>query len=164
DDVAEHDRHRAPLLAHDLAVSQLDDPLRLTRRERVVGDQDDRELSVRVETAQQLENRLARLRVEIAGRLIGQNEPRLGYQGTREGQPLRPAARQLRAAATGGGGGKPDLRERVRRPPAGFSPANPEELERPRHVLLGREGREQVEALEDEADLPEAEIAAGVVT
>src|SRR5581483_2260119 len=38
-----------------------------------------------------------------------------------------------------------------------------EELERPEDVLLDREGRKEVERLEHDADLPEAEIAALVV-
>src|SRR5262249_1465580 len=38
-----------------------------------------------------------------------------------------------------------------------------EELERPEDVLLDREGREEVERLEHDTDLPEAEIAALVV-
>src|SRR5207249_4445633 len=36
-------------------------------------------------------------------------------------------------------------------------------LERPGDVLLDREGREEVEALEDEANLAQAQVAAGVV-
>src|SRR5207248_5192764 len=53
-DVAEYDRDRAAHLACDPAVVQLDGPLRVTRRARVVGHQDDGQVPLHVEAPQQV--------------------------------------------------------------------------------------------------------------
>ena len=162
-DVAEHDGDRAARLAHDPAVAQLDCPLRVARRERAVRHQDDGQVPLGVELPQQREDRLPRLRVEVAGRLVGQDESRLGHERPRDGDALLLAAGEL-----GGAAARDRRRERhpgegLARAPARLPPADAEELERPGHVLLRREGGEQVEALEDEADLPQADVAAGIV-
>src|SRR5439155_1747817 len=87
----------------------------------------------------------------------------LGHERPRDGDPLLLAAGEL-----GGAAARDRRRERhpgegLARAPTRLPPADAEELERPGHVLLRREGGEQVEALEDEADLPQADVAAGIV-
>src|SRR6185369_14560434 len=145
------------------SVAQLDGALRVARRDRAVRDEDDRQVPGRVQAAQQIEDRLPRLRVEVAGRLVGEDEARLGDERARDRHPLLLPARQLRRTAPGDARREPDVRERLARPPARFPPPDAEELERPGDVLFRRERREEVEALEHESDLAETEVAPGVV-
>src|SRR5262249_25388532 len=73
------------------------------------------------------------------------------------------AARELGRAPSSRRVGYPDTLESMAGPSARLAPADADELERPGDVLLGRERGQEVEALEDEADLAEPEIAARVV-
>jgi hypothetical protein len=95
---------------------------RRSRRARVVRDHHDRLAVARDRLAQQLEDLAARLRVEVAGRLVGEDDRRLRHERARDRDALLLAAREL---------GRPVLR-RSARPTAqqvveealsGFSPA-----------------------------------------
>src|SRR5262249_52908054 len=77
--------------------------------------------------------------------------------------PLLLASRQLGGPPTTNLRVEPDLSHRSGRPPPRIPPAEAQEFERPGDVLLDREGREEVETLKDEPDLPQAQVAAGVV-
>src|SRR5439155_1434644 len=136
---------------------------RMARGERVVGHQDHGQMPLLVEAPQQVEDRLPRLRVEVARRLVGQEEPRLGHEGARDGDALLLAARELGGPAARRRRRERHLGERLLGAPARLPPGDAQELQRPGHVLLRREGGEQVEALEGEADLAQSEGAAGVV-
>ena len=62
----------------------------------VVCDQHQRGPELMIELLDQLHDSLARLPVEIAGRLIGEQNPRLVGEGPRKGDPLLLATRELR--------------------------------------------------------------------
>src|SRR4029450_8281521 len=85
------------------AVADRDRPLDLLRHDRVVGHGNDRRPQLLVDVAKQREHLERRRAVELAGRLVGEDD--LGLVGQRDGDrdALPLAARQpLRA---GGGGG-----------------------------------------------------------
>ena len=89
-------------------------------------------------------------RVEVAGRLVGEDDGRPRGQGAGDGDALLLAAGELRRAVAGAVG-EPDacraaaaIRAPLRRAAR--------EAQRQRDVLGGRERRQQVEGLEDEAD------------
>ena len=62
---------------------------------RVVRDEDDREAVLEVELAEEIENLLARLRVEVAGRLIGDQKRAPVDQRAGDRDALLLAAREL---------------------------------------------------------------------
>src|SRR4029077_3111305 len=93
-------------------------------------------------------------RVEVAGRLVREEDPRPIAERPRECHPLLLTARELRGIVMAALG-EPDPREQLVRH-AGRAVAA--QLEWDLHVLAGRKRRNQLERLEDEADLrtPEA--------
>ena len=113
-------------------------------------DHDHRLAVVLDRLVQQLEDLAAGLRVEVAGRLVGEDDCRAGDERARDRDALLLAAGEL-GGPVGQAVGEPDPLDEI-----------PEELlvrllagerERQRHVLLGGQHREQVEELEDEADV-----------
>ncbi len=64
---------RARQLANDVAVREEQDPVRDRGSTRLVGDHDDRLVHVLDRVPEQLEDLTARLRVEVAGRLVGED-------------------------------------------------------------------------------------------
>jgi hypothetical protein len=128
---------------------------------RVVGDEHDRP-TVRVQRAQDVEDVMAGLRVEVAGRLVGEDDRRVGDDGPGDGDPLLLAAGQL-----------------PRLVPEAVAEAEPLEglagarlalaardalvQQRRRDVLERRGPRQEVVGLEDEADRPAADRGEAVV-
>ena len=86
----------------DLAVAQDDDPPGHGRRLGVVGDHDDRLAELVDRVAQQAEHLLGGVRVQVAGRLVGEHD-RAG--GARARGPRRRAAAGRRRAPPGGASG-----------------------------------------------------------
>ena len=124
-------------LADDLPVAQLDGAVPVGGGERVVRDHDDGQVAARCSSAaQQIEDGLAAARVEVAGRLVGEQQHRIGHQRAGDGDALLLAARQLGGAPVGGAAGDADLLERLAGARARLAPAHAEELERPGDVLL----------------------------
>ena len=137
------------------AVADPDDPAGVGGDRRVVGHQDDRQAVLGVELLEEAEDLLAGLRVEVAGRLVGdqQVEQRLisaraiatrccsppescaGSWSSRSPRPTRSSSACARSRPS-----------RPRR-------ASPRVGQRHHHVLQGREPGQQVEVLEDEPDL-----------
>ena len=116
----------------------------------VVGHHHDRLAELVDGPAQQLEHVATRVRVEIAGRLVGEHDRRPRDERARHRDALRLSAGEL-VGSMGAAVLEPD------RPDQGLAPglvrlvaADPNGEQ---NVLLGIEYREQVVALEDEADL-----------
>ena len=107
-----------------------------------------------VERAEQLDDLRARLRVEVAGRLVAQEQLRRAVQRARDGHALLlPAGERAR--------GRPGLvadadaleRRHRARVVVGVGAAAVAEIGGQLHVLAGAQVVEEVERLEDEADL-----------
>ena len=117
----------------------------------------------RARRVEQLEHRGRRLRVEVAGRLVGQDQRGVVDERPRDGHALLLAARQaVGKARARGRRGRPARAGRARAPrPARRRTAV--QLERQQQVLLDGEQRDQVEELEDEADVAAPEARARVL-
>ncbi len=141
-------------LVHSRAVPDEDDPVGVGGGLRVVGHQDDRLAPLHAgppELAQDL--RPGRV-VQVAGRLVGQQEDRARHQSPGEGDPLLLAGGEL-VGPVALPAGQVDERDGVADPPLDVSTArvHPSDGEREGDVLLdGQEGYE-VEGLEDETRL-----------
>src|SRR5205814_1702352 len=99
-----------------------------------------------------IENALARLQIEVAGRLVGQEEQRIGQQGPRDGHPLLLAAgelirKMLRARR------ESQLAEETVRLLHRTLRLHSSDPPWHGHVLQRRELRQQVMKLKDETDL-----------
>ena len=131
---------------------QLDDPVGHVEHHRIVRGHDRGHGLAPDDRAEQEHDRVARLRVELPGRLVGQEQ--LGMVGERpgDGDPLLLAARQLVRAVThpvaqarpGRAGPRP-LRSRSRG-------IRVDEAERHLDVLGRGQDRHEAEGLEDERD------------
>ena len=143
-------------VADDVAVGEEQHAVGDRRGVRVVGDHHGR-LAERVDrVAQQREDLAAGRRVEVAGRLVGEHHAGPRDERAGDGDALLLAARELgRAVRRGGRRGRPSAIELVEPLRVGLAAG---ELERQRDVLGRREHREQVEELEDEADVVAAQL------
>ena len=93
--------------------------------------------------------------VEVAGRLVGEQDRRLGHQRARDRDALLLAARQLVGMMLGRFS-RPDRGQRRHRPPPALRRRDAAVVrvqQRQLDVLERRRARQQVEALEHEADL-----------
>src|SRR5260221_11551172 len=77
------------------AVEHLDPAAAARRQRRIVGDQQQGGVVPTGEVEQQVDDLAAGLGVEIAGRLVGPQQPRAGPRGPGPRHPLLTAARQL---------------------------------------------------------------------
>ena len=82
-------------LVDDPAVGEEDHAVGVRRRDRVVGDHHDGLAVVVDAAAEQVEHLGARLRVEVAGGLVGEDDPRPADQRPGHGDPLLLAAGEL---------------------------------------------------------------------
>ena len=105
---------------------------------------------------------LGRRRVEVARRLVGQQDRGAVDERARDGHALPLPARELvgpvRHAVA-----QPDRAERLGRPRAALGPRDARVDERQLDVLEAVLARQQVERLEDEPDLPVADVRERVV-
>ena len=115
--------------------------------------------AVHVQLAQQFHHRFAAFRIEVAGRLVREQNDRLAGDRARDSDALLLAARELRR----------QMLRAMRHADAleGFGHALPPFLgqhaavgERQLHVLEHRQIADQVEALKDEPDFPVADTRA----
>ena len=120
------------------------------RRVRVVRDHHGRLAELVDRVAQEAEHVVARRRVEVAGRLVREQHARARDERARDRDPLLLAARELRRPVPAAIG-DPDRLEQLLEPLALGLAAR--DRQRQEHVLLRRQHRQQVEELEDEADL-----------
>ena len=121
----------------------------------VVRDQDDRPAVVG-DLAQQPEHLVSRFLVEVAGRLVGEDQARVVDQGAGDREPLLLAAGQHTGQPCGGVG-HPEAFDH--RPGTGLGAgAVPRQARREQHVLGAGQLGQQVEELEHEPDQPPAHV------
>ena len=141
--------------AFDAARAQPHDAVAARGERRVVGDQHQRGAALRVAGEQQIDDLLAGGLVEIAGRLVGDQDRRIGRQRAGQRDALLLAAGQLRRI----------VRAAVRPSPTAASSraralervGGAGQFQRHRDVFQRRHGRDQVEGLEHDADIAAAE-------
>ena len=144
----------------DLAVGEDDDAIGVGGHLRVVGDHDDGLAELVDRGAKQVEDAAARLRVEVAGRLVGEDDGGTGDQRPGDRDPLLLPAREL-GGPVGGAVGQADGLEQLIAPGRiGVVAGDPH---RQLDVLGGVEDRHEVEELEDEAELLAAELGQPLV-
>jgi hypothetical protein len=122
-----------------------------------MGDEHDRRRRFPVERLEQLDDVGARVAVEIARRLVGEENPRLIGERPRDGDALLLAARELRRKVIETIA-QPHPAQQLARAiaRAAFSA----ELQRHLHVFERRECGDQLKALEHEADFLAAQLRA----
>ena len=153
--------HFGRQVAVDAAVLHADDPLGVAGHALLVGDQDDR-LPFRVELIEQGQDVLAGLAVEVAGRLIGQQDAGIADQGAGDGDPLLLAAGELVGTVLDPVAQAHAL-EHLGRPLAPRPPAVPRVDQGHLHVPQGTGPAEQLERLKDKADPLVADAGQGGV-
>jgi acyl-CoA thioesterase-1 len=138
------------------AVVDAVDVLAALGQAQVVGDQHQRGAAAGVEFEQQVADVLAGGVVQRAGRFVGEQDARAGDEGTCQRHALLLAAGQL-ARVVAGAMGQADLGQHLVHPCAVLAAG---QFQRQRDVLGGGQRRQQVEALEHEADLARAQLGA----
>ena len=148
-------------VADDLAVGEEEHAVGDRRGVRVVGDHHGRLAEVGDHAAQEREDLAAGARVEVAGRLVGEHDRRPRDERAGDRDALLLAAGEL-GRAVAEPLGEADLVGELAHPLAVRLAAG--EREREHDVLGRREHRQQVEELEDEADVltpQEREVVVG---
>ena len=143
-------------LADDATVGEEEDAVGDRSGPRFVGDHHDRLPEVLDRVAEQLEDLGARRRVEVAGRLVGEHDVGLGDERPRDRDALLLAAGELRPVGARAG----RRARRSRRAPRTNAGVGllARDREREPDVLLGVQHRQEVEELEDEADVLAPEL------
>lgn len=119
----------------------------------IVGDQNEGGVRLAVQLLHQLDHPIAGAPVQIPGRFIGEEDPRTIRERAGERHPLTFPSRQL-GRIVGGAVGQPHPVEKVEGAVQGIGgPVSSEQLEGHQHVLQRREGRKEMERLEDEPDI-----------
>ena len=115
-------------VGNDVAVAERDHPIRHRRHLRIVRDDDHRHAGRAIELTQHGHDLGRGLAVEVAGRLVGEQQVGLADEGARDRDPLLLAARQL-----------------ARQMPGAMRDAGPREGGARARVLLGERQRPVVE-------------------
>src|SRR6478672_10406341 len=142
---------RRRLVGDDLAVAQQHLAPGVLGDVGLVGDEDHR-VAALVELVEEVHDVLRGRRVKVAGRLVGEQDRRPVDQGARDGDPLALAAGEL-VGHVGHARAEPHLLERLLRPLLALGAGESGVDQRQLDVVQGVGAREQVEGLEDEADL-----------
>ena len=140
------------LLGDDVAVAELQDAVGDRRERLVVGDEHDRRPCFPVDLAQHFEHELAGAEVEVAGRLVAEDQLRRLGKRASHGDALLLAAGEL-GGEVAGPLGESDLGEELGGVEIRAVAVALGELEGEADVLLGGQGGDEVEELEDEADV-----------
>src|SRR6266540_664883 len=82
-------------LVNDLAVEEADDPVAATGHEGVVSSNKDGHATLFAQVEQEIDDLRARLRVEVAGRLVRQHQNRVVHERPGDRDPLLLATRKL---------------------------------------------------------------------
>src|SRR6266566_4810686 len=139
----------------NLAVPDVEDAIGDVRDPSVVGDNDDGLLEILVQSLEQVEDFLARLRVELSCGLVREKQGRIVRQGDRDGDPLLLAAAQLVRPMARTLGEADEIKEFLRPSLPGRAVFGGE-AHRQLDVLLSGQRRDEVEELEDEARLSQS--------
>ena len=141
------------LVAHHLAVDELDDaPLHLVDEAGLVRGHDDRR-AARVDAREQLHDVDGCRRVEVSGRLVGEQHLRAVHERPRDRDALLLTAGQLVREPLVLAG-EADEREHLGHGLLDESARRADDLQRERDVLEDRLVRQQPEVLEHRADVP----------
>ena len=116
-------------VTHDAAIAQLEGSLPVRRREGVVGDHDDGQPSLRVQLEEDVEDRPAGLRIEVAGGFVREDETRLRDQRAGDRHALLLAAGKLGRQARARRRVDAHLLECLGCPHLGGAPPKPDEAE-----------------------------------
>ena len=143
------------LISNDPAISKGDEPRGVLGDVGLVCDQEHRDAALRIQPLEDLHDLDARARVEVAGRLVRQDDGGFVDQRPRDRHALLLAAGQLVGKVVGAVAEADGLERRA------GAPCRSRRLERAAAVVEQRQldvverarARQQVEALEDEADL-----------
>ena len=152
-------------VAQDLAVAERDDAPGELRDVGLVRDEDDG-LPLVVQGLEDRHDLLRRPRVEVARRLVREEDRRLVHEAPRDRDPLLLAARELGRRVVPAVR-EADALEAPQRPRARLRVGELRLLrveERQLDVLERRRAREEVEVLEDEADLVVPDLGARVAS
>src|SRR5258706_8859811 len=136
-------------LRPEVAVADLVAPVGPRRTHWIGGDEDQRYPASADRIREQLQDDPAALRVEASGRLVGEDERRVGREGPRDPDPLALAARQLVDSGVERHI-EPDLAQRGLRSIRPLALGDACQGEREGDVLTGAEGRDEAERLEDD--------------
>src|SRR3989442_365985 len=139
------------LVGSDQAIAQGHDPRGMGGDIRLMRDHHDG-LPLAVQVGEDLHDLLTRGRVEVAGRLVGEQDARLVHQRPRDSHALPLAAGQLVRLVLHPIPQRHAL-QRPRGPRAPCRGPKPRVDEGQLHVVQGGRAGQQVEGLEDEADL-----------
>src|SRR6266511_3542498 len=146
------------LACGDPPVGDPDDRVRVGHDLRVVRREDERRAVAPVHLAHEVDDGLAGRRVEVRGRLVGEDEARVRDEGAGDRDALALAPGELARAVAGVLVEADRVEERLDPPPPlGLRERSLQE-QRELDVLEDREDRDEVEGLEDEADRPEPEV------
>ena len=156
---AEPLRRGGAAVAADPPVADLDDPVAGLCHRRVVGDQEQRRVAAAVQIVQQTDDRFTGGAIEIAGRLVGEQEAGLAGEGPGKRHPLLLAAGELGRIVCHPGG-KADRGQPLAGTRQGVGGVG--QFERQRDVFQGGHGRHQVEVLKYDTDMIPAEAGEGI--
>ena len=138
-------------VADDSSVGEADDARSMFEQTLVVGGEDKGETEAAVQIAHQVDELCGIAGVEVGGGLIGEHKRRAMHDGTSDGDALAFSAREqvgplLRA------GGEADVGEGFGDTSTAFAGIEALDEKGILDVFGGREDRNQIEGLEDEAD------------
>ena len=146
--------HRHGLIAHHQTVAQRDDAVRMRGQRGVVRHHHQRRAFPPVEFQQQFEHLLAGLAIQIAGRLIGQQNRRLRDERAGQRHALLLAAGKLHRIVVQAVR-QADAREQFPRARGHFR-TRARQFRRQQDILFRGQSRNQLERLKNETDLAPA--------
>ena len=149
---------RCATLFDDAAVEQVDRAIGVRGVARIVRDHADRRAAA-VQLAKQLHHRFAVRRIEVTRRLVGEEDERIAGDGAGDGDALLLTAGELRRIVLHAVAHAHAL-ERIGDALLALGRRHAAVRERQLDVLVDREIADQVERLEDEADLAVADAGA----
>ena len=138
----------------------MDDARAITGHVRLMGDDDDGQPIFLIELLKHAQDFLARVRIEVAGRLVGEQKLRLIDQGAGDGDALLLAAGELRGVMIQSAGQAEERSSNLRARSRPSRPLRCEFVYASGIATLSSAllSREQVEVLKNEAELAIADV------
>src|SRR5690606_22959825 len=150
------------LVGRDAAGGEADDAAGAASELGVVRDEHERRLVLLVQADQQIDDARTRLAIQVAGRLVGEQDPRVVRERARDRDALLLAAGQLLWVVVDALAESDALQQRTRTL-CQIAIDGARELERDEHVLECSERRDQLERLEHEPRVARAKPCALIV-